>query len=409
MAKAIDDHPRCHESGLADPAFTLRPRDISIDYLRATLTVMVVAHHSALAYTTFAHFNMAQYLESTAPVVNERHTIFLDYAENFNDVFFMSLMFFVSGLFVWPSLLCGGAMAFLKSRMLRLGIPFVALVPTLMPMAYYASWLITGSNEGFASYWLQNVTQGFTPGPLWFVWLLLLFDIVIAIVFLARQKRDIALMPKATLLERRPLLMAFIMFSACGFAYLPALKVFGFAGWSVFLVRPLYFQTSRFGLYLLWFMAGVWIGRGGTNRGLLARDGGLVRHWLLWVVGSVVAYTLLMTVPHSSIIMVGLSAPGRGALEAILWVLSCVASCFGFLAIFRGTVRRPHPWMNNLARCAYGIYLVHYLFVLWCQWLLLGQNLHAGVKFLITFIVALALSWATARVMLLVPAIRKVV
>lgn len=31
-------------------------RDISIDYLRATLTLLVVAHHSALAYTTFAHF-----------------------------------------------------------------------------------------------------------------------------------------------------------------------------------------------------------------------------------------------------------------------------------------------------------------------------------------------------------------
>ena len=28
--------------------------------------------------------------------------LFLDYAENFNDVFFMSLMFFISGLFVLP-------------------------------------------------------------------------------------------------------------------------------------------------------------------------------------------------------------------------------------------------------------------------------------------------------------------
>ena len=28
------------------------PRDLSIDYLRTTLTLMVVAHHSMLAYTT---------------------------------------------------------------------------------------------------------------------------------------------------------------------------------------------------------------------------------------------------------------------------------------------------------------------------------------------------------------------
>src|SRR5689334_12953823 len=140
-------------SGLAT-----RPRDVALDYLKTTLVLMVVAHHSCLAYTTFAHFDPANYLGSTAPVVDTARWQFLDYAENFNDVFFMSLMFFISGLFVWPSLRRSGALAFLRGRLLRLGAPFAAGVVLLMPLAYYASWQLTGHDAGYLAYWRQNFT-----------------------------------------------------------------------------------------------------------------------------------------------------------------------------------------------------------------------------------------------------------
>jgi glucans biosynthesis protein C len=37
-------------------------RNLWIDYLRSALTVLVVAHHSSLAYTTFAHFDTKTYI-----------------------------------------------------------------------------------------------------------------------------------------------------------------------------------------------------------------------------------------------------------------------------------------------------------------------------------------------------------
>src|SRR5271157_4992048 len=115
------------------------PRDIAFDYLKATVVLMVVAHHSCLAYTTFAHFDPARYL-AAQPVVDLARWRFFDYAENFNDVFFMSLMFFISGLFVLPSLRRFGAAAFLGHRFVRLGLPFAVGVTALMPAAYYAAW-----------------------------------------------------------------------------------------------------------------------------------------------------------------------------------------------------------------------------------------------------------------------------
>src|SRR5262245_45204873 len=84
---------------------TRRPRQVAVDYLKATVILLVVAHHNCLACTTFPHFDPAHYLTgSIAPAVATSRWGFFDYAENFNDVFFMSLMFFISRLFVCRSL-----------------------------------------------------------------------------------------------------------------------------------------------------------------------------------------------------------------------------------------------------------------------------------------------------------------
>jgi Acyltransferase family len=234
--------------------FAAHPRDVAFDYLKATIVLMVVAHHSCLAYTAFAHFDPAYYLTgSTAPVVDAVRWRFFDYAENFNDVFFMSLMFFTSGLFVWPSLQRSGALAFVRARLLRLGIPFAVGVPLLMPLAYYASWQLTGRDAGYLTYWRQTFTQAWPPGPLWFLWLLLFFDILAAGFFIVWPRR-IGAVP-LTWTRRKPLAAAAAMFGVCCVAYLPALKAFEWA-WGVFFMPPFYFQLSRFGLYLVWFAAG---------------------------------------------------------------------------------------------------------------------------------------------------------
>lgn len=382
-----------------------RPRDVALDYLKATLVLMVVAHHSCLAYTTFAHFDPAHYLTgSTAPVVDTARWQFLDYAENFNDVFFMSLMFFISGVFVWPSLRRSGALAFLRGRLLRLGAPFAAGVVLLMPLAYYASWQLTGHDAGYLAYWRQNFTQAWPPGPLWFIWVVLFFDILAAGLFLAWPRRLGAV--ALTWTKGKPLVAATAMFGLCATVYLPALKAFGWA-WGAFFIPPFYFQLSRFGLYLAWFSAGVWLGRDDLEHGVLARDGALARRWRWWIWGCFVAYNALVFLPMW-LAEGGVSASQRDAIWAILWVVSCVASCFGFLALFRGAVRTRRPWMDSLSRSAYIIYIVHYVYVLWLQRALMGVSVHASLKFLAVFTAATLFSWLTAQCLLRFPWLRRV-
>ena len=52
--------------------------------------------------------------------------------------------------------------------------------------------------------------------------------------------------------------------------------------------------------------------------------------------------------------------------------------------------------LDSLSGHAYGIYLVHYVFVLWLQYSLVGLTLNAVPKMLIVFATALVLSWGAS-------------
>lgn len=389
---------------VSDPAFLVKgkPRDLSIDYLRTTLTLLVLAHHSSLAYTTWARFDPQHPLRSTSPVVDTARSAFFDYAENFNDVFFMSLMFFVSGLFVYGAIRRHGTAKFVRDRLLRLGLPFAFAVTVLMPIAYYASWQLGNRNQGFFAFYGLLARTGFQVGPPWFVWVLLLFDVVLATLLIPLDR----FMPAAGRLMRtlhaHSLATFAVLLVLSGCLYLPLLARFGFDRWTVLFLSPFAFQIARIGLYALWFTFGVIVGAPGFGEGLLSRGGTLARHWPRWLAGCIVAYNALYFLPRW-LGSHGLTAKQSQTCEALLWVVSCVSSSFAFLALFRGLHLRSNACMNSLTRSAYVLYLVHYVFITWTQRLMLPLALNAGFKFLFVFSATVVLSWLTAQLLLRVP------
>jgi glucans biosynthesis protein C len=371
-------------------------RNVWVDSLRSTLTVLVVAHHSMLAYTGFARFNHLRYLDSTAPIVDSARWVFFDYAENFNDVFFMSLMFFISGLFVLPGLSRSGALAYLRGRARRLGLIFLLAVGLLMPLAYYPSYLQTGGSLGYLSYWFQSFPKdGLPPGPPWFLWLLLLFDAIAAISLPALKAISRSGAKVLESWKERPGRAFLTILFVATLAYIPMIVHFGEHRWIFFLTPPFYFQGSRVLLYFAWFLFGALAGARGLDGGLLSGEGRLARRWPLWVALCAVCYNLLWFAPGSPWFGL-LHADTRGLLYVMLWLLSCCASCFACLGLYRALANRDFALMKSLSRSAYAIFVVHYPFVTWIQSCLLGVGLPAALKFAVTFSLSLGLSWLTA-------------
>ena len=121
---------------------SIEGRDITIYYLRTFLIILVVLLHAALAYTLFSTYDETRWTDSSAPIVDASRWPFLDWFVLYLDTFFMPLLFLISGLFVFSSLKRKKACPFLRSRLRRLGIPFVFSVLFIAPLAFHPSYLM---------------------------------------------------------------------------------------------------------------------------------------------------------------------------------------------------------------------------------------------------------------------------
>ena len=77
------------------------------------------------------------------------------------------------------------------------------------------------------------------------------------------------------------------------------------------------------------------------------------------------------------------------------FVVACASGCFFFVAVFLRFGQHRSWVYDGLSESAYGMYLVHYVFVVWMQYALLDLPLFAIVKAAIVFTVTLLLSWGT--------------
>jgi glucans biosynthesis protein C len=164
-------------------SISLVPRSsLALGNLRAFVILLVLSFHSVLAYLQFLPaapfpFDSPPYQWRAIPIIDSHRWLGFDLYCAWQDVFLMSLFFFLSGLFVWPSLDRKGDANFLNGRLLRLGLPFALVVAILMPAALYPTYLQTASDPGLAAYWRHWLALPFWPcGPVWFLWLLLVGD-----------------------------------------------------------------------------------------------------------------------------------------------------------------------------------------------------------------------------------------
>jgi len=386
--------------------------NLPVGYLRAFITALVVGHHAVIAYNSFIPKTSPGPLNGPSqwwrafPVVDSQRWAGFGLFNTFNDMFFMALMFFLSGLFVHASLGRKGSGAYLRDRALRLGLPFVVAAGVVAPLAYYPAYL-QGGGVGLAGFWRQWLAlDGWPAGPAWFVWVLLAFGAVAALLSRLAPRWTEALGRLASGARSRPVVFCSLLVGVSAVVYVPMALIFTPFSWASF--GPFTFQTSRLLFYFVYFLAGVGVGAWGLERGLLAADGRLARRWGRWSTACATIFVLTMVV-----VVAALSQGGRSrGLEIggdLAFVGFCAVSSFCFLALFAQFATKRSRLLDSLRDNAYGIYLVHYAFVSWLQLALLGAPLPGFVKGVVAFLGALALSWGTVAALRRIPGVARVV
>ena len=379
-------------------------RIAALDRARTFITLSVLLHHSVLNYTWFGKGDPARWLGFDLVVL-------------FNDSYFMAFMFFISGLFVRDSLMRRGPGGFLRHRAWRIGVPYLVSVFVLIPIAYYPSFLRYHLPEttdfGFLHYWWRTITVGPWPsGPAWFLWVLLAFDAVAALVW-SIAPRVIETFGQFIFAARNRPTMAFAVFLAFSIAtYLPMHLAFGDISWFELGSFPLPIQTSRILLYAGYFVVGIGVGAVNPGTGLLAQNGALARRWLVWLAFAFVFYVAILVAVYAHHNWVA-----NFASPPLVWKTAyglafasySAAMTFSVTAIFLRTANSRCSLLDALQPSAYGIYLVHYIFIIWLQYAVYDYSLPAFVKFAIVLAGTLSMSWGLTVALRKIPVVARMI
>jgi glucans biosynthesis protein C len=372
---------------------TAHPRLLHVDNLRTALTVLVVLHHAAITYS-----NIPKWYYSEAPT--DSSGTLLDVLLLLNQAFFMGTFFLISALFVPGSYDRKGAGRFLAERLLRLGVPLLVWLLVLRPLATvgrYAAARDVAARQGVDLPYREYYLSSFTPGPMWFVEVLLVFS---ALYVLWRRvavadRRGSGPVPATA---RAPGAVAIVGFTL-GLALVTYLwRIVVPMGDSLLgLPTPAYLPQ-----YAAMFAVGLVAARRGWPAGLSGTAG---RAGIAAAAAAAVALVLVL-------VSAGEAMLGRGTWPS-LWAAICesalvVGLTMGLLVLFRERAGHQGRVRRFLSAHAYTVYVIHPVVLVALGYALGGVQAPAVAKFALLALLAVPLCWVLAFPVRALPGARKV-
>jgi peptidoglycan/LPS O-acetylase OafA/YrhL len=374
----------------------MKERIFYIDRLRTVLTILVVLHHTAIAYGGAGGW---YYVDVTGDDLTPTKAI-LTLFTGVNQAFFMGFFFLISGYFTPGSFDRKGPSRFLTDRFIRLGIPLAVYVSVIGPGLIYA--LEYADTVSWLSFYKEQVLtfKVLNFGPLWFAEALLYFALFYA---------GYRWFAKEHLQNKHPHPRGFPGHTAI---LLSALAV----GFSAFLIRLVFptgwdvlgLQLGYFASYIFLYAVGIAAYRNDWFRRLTART---ARVWL-WV--SLAAFPAM---PAAALIaeMGGGSADalnGGANLLALIYALwepfVAFGIIMGLIVWFRERFNRPNRFFQWLSDHAFTVYIIHPPIIVGLTILFKPLMWPPGVKFLAAGLIASVCCFLAAAVIRCLPGSRRV-
>jgi peptidoglycan/LPS O-acetylase OafA/YrhL len=363
------------------------------DNLRIALTILVIAHHVGQAYgPTGGAWPIQE--DTRAGVLGPFFTV--------NRSFFMSLFFMLSGYFMVMSYDRHGPARFLKSRVLRLGVPLLSFFSLIIPVQQYLCHRGL-SRISSLSFWRYYTTVYFgiggkppdwggpmwpemNFGHLWYVEHLLIASVCYALLRVVWRRP-----PDTTHAEPKPLrcwtVVLFALLLALASAIIrrwyPIDRWIGFLGF----IQVAFADVPR---DLSFFVLGAVAYRRRWFLGLPAHTG------YAWLTVGVTAGMLWYAYALGLRNVFRISGTAMGIVYPIWEAFLCCGMCIGLLVLFRERLNFQGRWSKAMAQAQYGAYLFHVPVVILVQFMIEDAALSPFAKFTLATALSVPLTFLLA-------------
>ncbi|MDO7841671.1 acyltransferase family protein [Sphingomonas immobilis] len=338
------------------------------DATRALLMLLGIPFHAALAFQTGWWI-----------VATHNHSIVLDYAAEAIHLFRMPAFFLVAGYFAAMLLARRAPGDWLRGRVMRLGVPLVAALLTLIPVLNIACELSNfAPGAALASFWNLSLTSGgYWVRHLWFLIVLLYLSGGAALAVRAVPSLRTLRLPVGAdgWVARHPLAALLAVATLAGLFEAGAIETFYTAHLNTTIPQEILRLDDLLGA-LPWFGIGLVLQRSPQGREAFTRF-----DW---------RWTVLAVVAVAGSLMLFKTAPPpvyrfAGSIAALLVTQSIIAGA-------RRAFDRPSAMVDRIVRRSFTIYLVHVPVIAWLALLADHWSLPAGPAFLFVTAAALAIS-----------------
>jgi peptidoglycan/LPS O-acetylase OafA/YrhL len=365
-----------------------------LDNLKLFLTIIVIIHHVGQAYGPTGGFWQYKSSLPDAPVE------WLGRTFGINAAYFMGLFFLISGYFFPGSYDRKGARAFLRDKIVRLGIPLIAALLIISPLQMYSYYMLYSENPPL-NYWnyftdiylgIHGMPEGFRMslvfpelnfGHLWFVEHLLVYAVLYTVWRLLfgkgvlktedRRFTGVHLLCLAVLIA--------VLTTVVRIEY-PIDRWIGLFGF-------IQMEVAHVPQYLILFLTGMiafrknWFSRISSGTGYVSLGLGAFMAFC--------AYT-------------GFPVPRREIFRfwSVYDSFMCVCLCWGLLVLFREKLNITGTFLSAVTRSSYGAYIFHYPIVLLIQHAFDRVPMGGlGVKYMVVSLISVpvtyCLSWLLVK------------
>jgi surface polysaccharide O-acyltransferase-like enzyme len=364
-----------------------------IDHLKVVLTMLVILHHTFIAYGAPGGWYYTQKTSLTGAIIPM--TVFVAV----NQAFFMGFFFFLSALFVPSSYDKKGPVKFITDRLIRLGIPLMFYSFVLSPFLSFISYKWAYGNSATYLQYLGGFHPWIDFGVLWFVAALLIFTLLYALYRITvNGLTKVVKLPTITVILIFAVIIGLISF---------AVRIVFPIGW---VLKPLGFQLGHFPQYIALFILGLIVSRSKWLNDADLKAGTRMRTIAICII--VVGFLLLFImrkVLDFPIAWYSGGAHWQQAFYAVWEQLVGFSIITALLCIGKHKWNKPSVFLSKLSRSTFAVYIFHPLVVISLTVAASGLAIEPALKLLFVAPLAVVISFLLGLTLVKIPGINKII